>query len=55
MAAELQSFDGNRKQPDDDGNMGRIETDGLHVFTEDHQGTCWWHRWDSAFPRSRRP
>jgi hypothetical protein len=39
----------------DNGTMGRIETDGWHVFFEDNQGTYWWHRWDSAFPRSRRP
>lgn len=33
------------------GRVGILETDGTHLFFEDSDGTCWWQRWDSAFPR----
>ena len=44
-----------------DGRVGRIHCDatddgsrragGVHLFFEDHEGTYWWHRWDTYFPR----
>jgi hypothetical protein len=47
-----------------DGRIGRIECDavddgslpavGVHLFFEDYDGTCWWHRWDAFFPRKVR-
>lgn len=35
----------------DNGRVGLFETDGTHLFFEDSDGTYWWHRWDSSFPR----
>src|SRR5207244_4452090 len=47
-----------------DSRIGRIECDatddgspragGVHLFFEDHDGTCWWHRWAASFPRKVR-
>jgi hypothetical protein len=46
-----------------DSRIGRIQCDatedslrdgGVHLFFEDHDGTYWWHRWDTAFPRKVR-
>jgi len=38
----------------DDGRVGALETDGWHLFVEDHQGIYWWYRWDRNFPRRHR-
>lgn len=36
------------------GRGGVLESDGTHLFFQDGDGTCWWHRWDAMFPRELR-
>ena len=33
---------------------GSLRAGGVHLFFEDFEGTFWWHRWDSFFPRKVR-